>query len=546
MNHLFLSIIKEKGQRTKVICHFLSDTFTNILRQSFINLFIEAKMLKRFHKLAIISILLLQSSSFPQFWEYQAAGTTEHLNGVYMHDTQSGWICGNAGILLKTTNGGQNWTQVAVTANDINSITFKNINTGIAVGDNGIIIRTTNGGANWNSVTSGTTDQFRKVSSGAGSIFFASGDNGLAAVSTDNGATWALKNSGTTLRLSGAFAYDANKLWAAGENGLIRYSSDGGNNWATQVSGITTAELHDIQFVNESVGFAGGSNSNFIFTNDGGLTWAPRNSGLFSDVNGIYFQDANIGWGVSIVGTIYFTTDGGSSWTSQPCGSAFTLREAYFLHQGKGWTVGDNGTIAMYTNAALPVELNSFTSSVTGNNVGLVWSTATETNNSGFEIERKVLSGQSSISNSEFQFIGFLEGKGTTTNATNYSFADRGLDPGVYNYRIKQIDFDGSFKYYELNSEVTIESPMDFSLNQNYPNPFNPTTVIKFSIPDKGNVTMKVYDIIGNEVAALVNENKDAGVFEVSFNGEGLSSGIYLYQLRAANFVETRKMTLIK
>ncbi len=496
-------------------------------------------MLKRFQKLLIISILLLQSSIFPQFWEYQTAGTTEHLNGVYMHDTQSGWICGNAGTLLKTTNGGQNWTQFAVTANNINSITFKNINTGIAVGDNGTIIRTTDGGASWNSVTIGTTSQFRKVSSGAGSIFFAAGDNGLIAVSTDNGATWVLKNSGTTLRLSSAFAYDANKLWAAGENGLILYSSDGGNNWAAQVSGITTAELHDIQFVNESVGFAGGSNSNFIFTTNGGQTWAPRNSGIFFDLYGIYFQNANIGWGVSIVGTIFFTTDAGSSWTSQPCGSAFTLREAYFLNQGKGWTVGDNGTIAMYTNSALPVELNSFTSSVTGNNVSLAWSTATETNNRGFEIERK-------IDQSEFQSIGFLEGKGTTTNATNYSFVDRELEPGVYNYRIKQIDFDGSFEYYELSAEVTIESPMAFSLNQNFPNPFNPSTVIKFSIPEKGNVTLKVYDIIGNELATLVNENKNAGVFEVNFNGEGLSSGIYLYQLRAANYVETRKMTLIK
>jgi hypothetical protein len=370
-------------------------------------------------------------------------------------------------------------------------------------------------------------------------MFFATGDNGLAAVSTDNGATWSLKISGTTLRLSSAFAYDANKLWAVGENGLIRYSSDGGNNWATQVSGITTAELHDIQFLNESVGFAGGSNSNFIFTTNGGQTWAPRNSGLFSDVNGIFFQDANIGWGVSIVGTIYFTTDGGSSWTSQPCGSAFTLREAYFLNQGKGWTVGDNGTIAMYTNSALPVELNSFTSSVTDNNVSLIWSTATETNNRGFVIER-------SNDNSDFQSVGFIEGKGTTTITTGYSFKDKGLTPGSYFYRIKQIDFNGNFEYYELNSEVTIASPYNFSLNQNYPNPFNPSTVIKFSVPNKGNVTLKVYDIIGNEVVLLVNENKDAGVFEVKFTGEGLSSGIYLYQLRAENFVETRKMTLIK
>ena len=503
-------------------------------------------MLKRFYKLAIIAILLLQSSSFPQFWEYQVSGTTQHLNGVYILDTQTGWICGDAGTLLKTINGGQNWTQVNATANDLNSIVFKDVSIGAAVGDNGRIIRTINGGIDWSVVASGTTEQFRKVSSGSGSVFVAAGDNGLVSVSTDNGATWNIKNTGTTLRFRAAATAGTNKVWAAGENGLIKYSTDGGNNWSDQISSITNNDINDIQFVDENIGYAGADGNDFIFTTNGGQTWAPRNSGIFSDVNGIYFQDASIGWGVSIVGTIYFTTDGGNFWTSQPCGSAFTLREAHFLHQGKGWTVGDNGTVVMYTDNTIPVELNSFIASVIENNVNLNWSTATETNNRGFEIERKVILGQSSVNNSEFQKIGFIEGKGTTTNTSNYSFVDKGLAPAVYSYRIKQLDFDGSFEYFELSSEVTIESPRDFSLNQNYPNPFNPVTVIKFNIPIKGKVTLKVYDIIGNEVATLVNENKDAGVFEVKFNGEGLSSGIYLYQLRAGNFVETRKMTLIK
>lgn len=503
-------------------------------------------MIKHFYKLAIILILLLQSSGFPQFWNYQVSGTTQDLNGVYMLDTQTGWICGNAGTMLKTNDGGQNWIQVNATLNDLNSILFKDASIGVAVGDDGTIIRSTNGGTNWSVVASGTTEQFRKVSSGSGNTFFAAGDNGLISVSTDNGATWSLKNAGTTLRFRGTATTASNKVWIVGENGLIKYSTDGGNNWSDQTSGITNNDINDIQFINENIGFAGADGSNFIFTTDGGQNWAPRNSGIFFDLYGIYFQDANIGWGVSIVGTIFFTTDGGNSWTSQPCGSAFTLREAHFLHQGKGWTVGDNGTVVMYTDNTVPVELNSFNASVTGNNISLKWSTATETNNRGFEVERKVNSGQSSVNNLEYQVVGFVDGHGTSTEQQSYFFIDQNLSAGKYLYRIKQIDFDGSFEYFELASEVTVEAPNTFSLSQNYPNPFNPTTLIKFSIPVKGNVTLKVYDIIGNEVAALVNENKDAGQFEVRFNGEGLSSGLYLYQLKSSNFIETRKMTLIK
>lgn len=495
-----------------------------------------------FYTLVIITILLFQSNSFSQFWVYQTSGTTQHLNDVHMLNSQVGWVCGDAGTLLKTTDGGQVWTQVSSFADDLNSITFKDASTGVAVGDDGIIIRTVDGGANWSQVPSGTTEQFRKVSWGSGSMFFAAGDDGLAAVSTDNGSSWVIKNTGTTLRFRGTAAAGANMLWAVGNDGIIKFSSDGGNNWVTQNSGLTNDDLHDIQFVNENTGFAGGSGSKFIYTNNGGQTWMLRNTGLFFDVEGIYFQDENIGWGVSIVGTIFFTTDAGITWTSQPCGSASTLKEAYFLHQGKGWTVGENGTIVMYDNPNVPVELSSFSAFVSGNDVTLNWSTASEVNNRGFEIERKT--------GSDWAVIGFVEGMGTTTEIINYTFSDKGLTAGVYNYRIKQMDFDGSFEYYLLNGEVSVDVPLEFALNQNYPNPFNPTTKIEFVIPESSNITLKVYDVIGNEVVTLVNDFRTAGKHSIDFNSAsvsgGVSSGIYYYKLDTGSFVQTRKMILLK
>ncbi|MBK6914159.1 MAG: T9SS type A sorting domain-containing protein [Ignavibacteriales bacterium] len=203
----------------------------------------------------------------------------------------------------------------------------------------------------------------------------------------------------------------------------------------------------------------------------------------------------------------------------------------------------------------IPVELTSFTATTQQNAVALNWQTATETNNSGFEIERKqVGSPQSSVSNQDWNQIAFIPGFGTTTEPKSYSFVDENLSSGKYQYRLKQIDFDGSFEY-SNTVEVEINSPTEFSLGQNYPNPFNPTTKIKYTIPtvtlslSKGDiyVTLKVYDILGNEVATLVNEPQQPGTYEVEFNvGQAisLSSGVYYYQLRSGGFVETKKMIL--
>ena len=216
------------------------------------------------------------------------------------------------------------------------------------------------------------------------------------------------------------------------------------------------------------------------------------------------------------------------------------------------WNFGPKFPITVYQNI-VPVELVTFTSSVDRNNVLLTWITATETNNKGFEIERKSPSPkEEAFEFTDWKSIGFVNGSGTTTEVKTYSFEDNDLNLGVYQYRLKQIDFDGSFEY-SIIVNVEIKAPIEFSLEQNYPNPFNPTTLIRFSVPnvtlsgaEGSRVQLRVFDVLGNEVAALVNENKSAGNYEVVFNANDLSSGVYFYKLNFGNTEAVKKMVLIR
>ena len=191
----------------------------------------------------------------------------------------------------------------------------------------------------------------------------------------------------------------------------------------------------------------------------------------------------------------------------------------------------------------IPVELASFTASADENSVTLNWSTATETNNSGFAIERKTTFDE------RWKEIGFVPGFGTTTERKSYSFIDENLTMGSYSYRIKQIDLDGTFEYSNA-VVVEVNAPEEYTLAQNFPNPFNPSTNIEFSIPQTSNVTIEVYNIVGERVASLVNKTLDAGYHKINFNASNLPSGTYVYQLKASGengiFVETKKMLLMK
>jgi parallel beta-helix repeat protein len=211
---------------------------------------------------------------------------------------------------------------------------------------------------------------------------------------------------------------------------------------------------------------------------------------------------------------------------------------------GLGDAVSDSVLFEPWLTQPIPVELVSFTATTQAGTVILYWSTATEANNHGFEIERKIIEIESE---GEWTTIGFREGYGTTTEPKEYSYVDdiRDINVKSISYRLKQIDYDGSYKYSE---EVFVDNPapIDYSLQQNYPNPFNPNTKIKYSIPQTSKVVIIVFAVLGNEIETLVNEEKSAGTYEITWFAEGLPSGIYFYRIQAGSFVETKKMVLIK
>ncbi len=203
-----------------------------------------------------------------------------------------------------------------------------------------------------------------------------------------------------------------------------------------------------------------------------------------------------------------------------------------------------------WSQAPLPVELTSFTSNVIGNKVELNWRTATEVNNYGFEVQRLAVSNQLLANSQELNAngwskIGFVQGNGNSNSPKNYSFIDQPTGGKEFKYRLKQIDFDGSFEYsYEVTAKLGNVST--YKLDQNYPNPFNPYTKISYTIPQRAYVHLRVYDMLAKEVAELVNTIQESGRYEVTFDGTNLPSGAYFYKLDAGNYIEVKKLLLVK
>ena len=201
------------------------------------------------------------------------------------------------------------------------------------------------------------------------------------------------------------------------------------------------------------------------------------------------------------------------------------------------WTLADD-------NSPIPVELTSFNAKVTGNSVTLTWKTATETQNRGWEVQRKVIN--ENKTEGTWNKVGFIEGKGNSTETQNYIFKDANLNSGTYQYRLRQMDFDGTSSFSKVLEVNVIIAPKEFSLAQNYPNPFNPETSIQFEVPKTSMVNITIYNTLGEKVKVLLNEQMEQGVYTRNFNGLNLPSGIYIYRLTADNIIFTKKMMLIK
>jgi len=228
------------------------------------------------------------------------------------------------------------------------------------------------------------------------------------------------------------------------------------------------------------------------------------------------------------------STNQGTNWifaggTTDSANNTVTVQNVYSFSR---WTVGDADSI-------VPVELTSFIALVNKDRVKLEWTTATETNNAGFEIQRKEAG--------EWEKAGFVDGKGTTAEKQAYTFTDKVAGQGKYSYRLKQIDFNGTVEY---SNTIEVEAgfgPKVFNLNQNYPNPFNPSTTIEFTLAKDGMTELKIFNIIGQEVAGLFKEEGKAGqIYRVNFNASDLPSGIYFAKLVQGSSQMMKKMILIK
>ncbi|MFA6541205.1 MAG: T9SS type A sorting domain-containing protein [Bacteroidota bacterium] len=374
-----------------------------------------------------------------------------------------------------------------------------------------------------------------------GSAFEMAGDslrNNLAAVDTGTGTAYAWYPSSLT---SGNYIYklilDGSTLYVGGSFGTIGGVTRN-NAAAFDTSGITpTAWNPDLDSTPNDIAV---SSSNVYI------------GGFFQFAGGVERH--------SIV-AVDKTTGAASSWDPQiDAGNQVESIGISPAHQ-KIYFGGDFSTVlaefspqfAAVTNpfdGSLPVELASFTASVRGNGAELSWKTAAETNNYGFEIEKKAVSSwplanSQQLNANDWSKIGFVEGNGTTNSPKSYSFVD-GSVRGTTVYRLKQIDRDGKFQYSQ-QIEITVgRAPQKYALGQNYPNPFNPSTVISYQLPMNSYVTLKVYDMIGKEIATLVNGMQEAGAHTTSFNASHLPSGLYFYSLQSKNFSDTKKMLLVK
>ncbi|MBK9096800.1 MAG: T9SS type A sorting domain-containing protein [bacterium] len=507
--------------------------------------------------LPIFLVLFISTIIFSQpGWVSLNSGATVNLNSVYFVDENNGFVVGESGTVLKTTNGGMSWNSTTTSpAENLNAVHFFNVNEGVIAASGGVIFRTTNGGTTWNTVTTGVSDNLFSLSF-SGATGLCGGSSQTILKSTNSGASWSIIQNGF---FGGGFwgthMINATTGFVAGENSIFQpmlgKTTNGGTTWDFFPFYLNSNEgkLYAVHFFDANNGITAAAvwegSGAVSRTTDGGSNWSTS---IFGQAFfGMHFPTSTVGYVVGMGGGIYKTTNSGLSWTSQNSGTSQTLNDVFFINDFTGFVTGENGVILKTTDGGVPVELTSFTANAQEGMVVLNWTTATETNNQGFEIERA-----SSLTSpvQEWQKIGFVPGFGTTTEPKSYSYTDQSVTGGKYYYRLKQIDFDGSFTYSGvIEAEVLV--PTEYLLKQNYPNPFNPATTIEFSLPVDAQVKIGVYNLVGEKVAEVIDKDFTAGNHRIDYNASQLTSGVYLYKLDAVdisgkNYTSVKKMTLLK
>jgi photosystem II stability/assembly factor-like uncharacterized protein len=445
-----------------------------------------------------------------------------------------------------------NWA--AAYGGDGGEVCFNPFNSNFILGEtqNGGLFRTTNGGSSWSQATSGISTS-ENVAWVAPIIAHPTTDGTFYVArqrvyrSTNNGGNWTAisgnVNGSSSVREMAISNSNPSIMYAtSGSNVFL--SVDGGVTFTNRTSGLPARTITSVYVhpTNENIAlltFSGFSTNKVYKTTNMGTSWFSIHGNLpDSPVNDIFIYTEDVqNPNTYFVGTdigVFLTQNDGINWVELTDGLPNTvIIHLDYSPSNQMMRAGTHGrgVYEAFVDLVVPVELTSFTAEKMINKVLLNWSTATETNNLGFEVERK-------LKNQEWVRLAFVEGNGTTTEPKNYQYEDDYsflAYEGTILYRLKQVDYDGSYEYSEQVAVDVTFVPSEIYISQNYPNPFNPTTSIKYSLPEESMVKIKIYNSVGELVQMLVSETKPAGNYETIWNAENNSSGVYFYSFEIEN-----------
>jgi photosystem II stability/assembly factor-like uncharacterized protein len=531
-------------------------------------------------------------------WDYFRASdsTSQPIKKIFFLDSFNGWLLGYNAWTSRTTNGGINWIFNRNNAWNTDDIYFINNNTGW-IAERSRIWISTNGGINWSIQlnTSSTLGNYKSIYFKDTNVGWATSDVGTVIKSTNGGSNWNSVIEPPYGTIFSIWFFDKNKGWAVGnysDDGFVCKTNDGGFHWTSHTR-YYNKYLNAISFINANTGFVAATNGCILKTVNGGQNWDSLTIGNYS-YNSIDFINLSSGWICGSSGQILKTTNAGSAWLNQISGTNYNLNAVQFVNETTGYIAGDSGKIFKTTNKGVnwiisqPISnysynnlcfFNNSTGWIIGNKrtgSGANWGTTSvviKTTNEGINwtLQYSNYADFHTITFMDIYFIDFQTGYLATryygilktTNGGSNWFSD--ISPFPYDDYRSIFFIDGSTGwiaggYSSTGCGGTVLTTGNFpigikeigtisevfSLSQNYPNPFNPSTTIKYDIPKSSHVQIVIYDILGREVGQLLNEEKKPGSYEITWDGSGFASGVYFYKIMTNDFVETKKMLMLK